>query len=63
MGQYPDHLMKSILTEMDEVERLQSLSNEELVTEYLRLTGDQETELHINAMMERLFPEWDQVEL
>lgn len=58
-----DPLIKATLQSMDEVERLQSLSNEELVKEYLRLTGDQETELHINAMMERLFPEWDQVEL
>ena len=58
-----DPLIKATLQSMDEVERLQSLSNEELVTEYLRLTADQETELHINAMMERLFPEWDQVEL
>lgn len=58
----PDHILKSILHEIDEGKRLKKLSNEDLIREYLKL-GDQDDELHVNEMMNRLWPEWEQVDL
>ena len=52
----PEVAIDEALKEMD---RLRRLSNQDLVVEYLRLTGEQDSELHVNEMCSRLWPEWD----
>lgn len=56
----PDHVLEGIADSIEEMKRLRTLSNEDLIKEYLRLTGDQDDELHTNEMCSRLWPEWDQ---
>lgn len=58
----PDHVLQTILNEIDEGDRLKRLSNEDLVREYLKL-GERDDELHVNEMMNRLWPEWDEAVL
>lgn len=59
----PDHVLERILNDIEESRRLRKLSDEDLVREYLRLTGDQDDELHTNEMCNRLWPQWDHLDL
>lgn len=56
-----DHVLRNILHDIDEGNRLRGLSNEDLVREYLKL-GEQDDELHVTEMMNRVWPEWDEAE-
>lgn len=62
MSTVPDYVARNILVAIAEGERLRLLSNEDLVREYLKLTSDQDDELHTNEMCSRLWPEWHQEE-
>lgn len=59
----PDEVFKRLSAACAETGRLQKLSNEELVREYLKLTSDQDDELHVDEMCSRLFPDWETAEL
>ena len=63
MSDFPDHVPKNILSAIGEDKRLQSLSNEELVREYLKLGSDDDSDLHTEEMCTRLFPAWAEIEL
>lgn len=58
----PDHILEGIADSIEEMNRLRGLSNQDLVTEYLKLTSDQDDELHGNEMCSRLWPEWETAE-
>lgn len=62
MCEVSDQVIEFILHDIDEGNRLEGLSNEDLIREYLKL-GSNDDELHVNEMMNRLWPEWDQAEL
>lgn len=63
MRSNPDHVLEGIADSIDEMLRLETLTNEELVTEYLKLTDDQDDKLHTNEMCTRLWPGWENSEV
>jgi hypothetical protein len=58
-----DQVLETILHNIDEGDRLKGLSNEELIREYLKLTEDDDQDLHVEAMFDRLWPGWIEAEL
>jgi hypothetical protein len=58
MNAEPDkEATKNLAAAIVEQRRLRALSNEELCREYLKIE-DGDDELHVNEMMNRLWPEW-----
>ena len=47
----------NVATDFFERRRISGLTNEQLVREYLKIE-DGDDELHVNAMMDRLWPDW-----
>lgn len=63
MTDYPVHVLENILSAIGEDKRLQSLSNEELVREYLARDSEVDDEPYTSEMCNRLWPEWAEIEL
>jgi len=52
-----DKRFQNLKREVSEQTRVSKLSNEELCREYLKIT-DGNDEVHVNEMMNRLWPDW-----
>jgi len=52
-----DDRIKILQSTLREKRRLRSLSNEDLIREYLKLE-EVDTEIHVEEMMTRLWPDW-----
>lgn len=63
MSDFPDHVLSNLHLAIEEAKRLESLSNEELVREYLRLGDDADETPYTEEMMGRLYPGWIDIEL
>lgn len=55
----PDQVLENILIELDEMDRVRTLTNRQLVEEYLV----SESDVAVEEMMTRLWPEWAEREV
>lgn len=63
MSDFPDHVLENILTAIEEDKRLRSLSNEQLVREYLTRDPEVDSEPYTSEMCNRLWAGWVEMEL
>lgn len=63
MSNYPTQTLENILSAIGEDKRLQSLTNEELVREYVTRDPEVDDEPYTTEFCNRLFPGWAEIEL